>query len=136
MELKNLVNSFINFLPQTTFIKRLPFLLASQAGTLTVPLLWIYLTLLTILFVLQHLSLHWVQFWSSCCLSFHWLYLKFTRGCPFSSNSLWLFSCWLGRSSWPFDRYSMGGYHTRSSYCCYWILSADPGWNYISWKYI
>ena len=35
---------------------------------------------------------------------------KFTMGCPLSLHSLWLFSCWLGRSSWLFERCSMGGY--------------------------
>ena len=38
------------------------------------------------------------KFWSCCCLSFHWLPIKFTTGCPISSHSLWLFSCWLGWS--------------------------------------
>ena len=30
--------------------------------------------------------------------------------CPASSHILWLFLCWLGLSSWLFERYSMGGY--------------------------
>ena len=29
---------------------------------------------------------------------------------PVSLHSLWLFSCWLGWSSWSFERRSMGGY--------------------------
>ena len=47
---------------------------------------------------------------SCCCLSFHWLSIKFTTRCPVSLHSLWLFSCWLGPSLWSIDRCSMGGY--------------------------
>ena len=42
------------------------------------------------------------QFWSCCCLSFLWLSTR----CPVLSYSLWLFFCWLGRSSWSFKRCS------------------------------
>ena len=38
--------------------------------------------------------------WSCCYLSFHWLSVRLKRVCPFSSHSLWLFSCWLEWSSW------------------------------------
>ena len=38
--------------------------------------------------------------WSCCYLSFHWLSVRLKRECPFSSHSLWLFSCWLEWSSW------------------------------------
>ena len=50
------------------------------------------------------------KFWSCCCLSFHWLSIKFTTGCPVSSQSLWLFLCRLGRSLWSFEICSMGWY--------------------------
>ena len=33
---------------------------------------------------------------------------KLTTGCPVSLHSLWLFSCWMGQSSWSFERCSMG----------------------------
>ena len=50
------------------------------------------------------------KFWSCCCLSFHWLPIKFTMRFPVSLHSLWLFSCWLGRCWWSFERCSMWGY--------------------------
>ena len=49
------------------------------------------------------------KFWSYCCPSFHLLSNKLKKGCPISSHSLWLFSCWLGWSSWSFEGYSMEG---------------------------
>ena len=57
MELIDLVNSDIIFLSQITSLRWLTFLLGSQ--TLVVLLFWIYLFLLTLVFVLQWLSLHW-----------------------------------------------------------------------------
>ena len=39
-----------------------------------------------------------LQFWSCCCLSFHWLSNKHETGCLVSSRSLWLFLWWLGWS--------------------------------------
>ena len=42
------------------------------------------------------------EFWSCRCLSFHWLSIIFIMGCPVSSHCLWLFSCWMGLSSWSF----------------------------------
>ena len=44
------------------------------------------------------------------CLNFHWLSIKLKMGYPFSSYSLWLFSCWLGWSLWLFVKCYMGGY--------------------------
>ena len=55
----SLVNSVISFLSQTTLLRSLTFLLGSLTVTLTVLLFWIYLFLLTLVFVLQWLSLHW-----------------------------------------------------------------------------
>ena len=70
-------------------------------GCFSVLLYWIYFFLLMLVFALP-----WFSFIgklsSCCCLSFHWLFIKFTMGCPVSSHSLWLFSCWLGWSSWSF----------------------------------
>ena len=59
VELINLENSVILFLSQTTLIRWLTFLLGSQTVILTVLLFWIYLFLLTLVFVLQRLFLHW-----------------------------------------------------------------------------
>ena len=56
--------------------------------------------LLMQVFVLQWLFLHWkilIMLLSQCSLS-----LRPKRGSLFSSHSLWLFSCWLWRSSWSF----------------------------------
>ena len=105
VELIDLVNSVIIFLSQMTLLRWLTFLLGSQTVILTVLLFWIYLFLLTLVFVLQWLSLYW-EILSYCCLIFHWLSIKFTTGCPISSLSLWLF----GWSSWSFERCPMVGY--------------------------
>ena len=58
VELIDLVNSVIIFLSQMTLLRWLTFLLGSQTVILTVLLFWIYLFLLTLVFVLQWLSLH------------------------------------------------------------------------------
>ena len=73
-ELIDLVNSAIIFLSQMTLLRWLAFLLGSQTVILTVLLLWIYLFLLTIVFVLQRLSHHWeilIMFLSQFTLTFH-----------------------------------------------------------------
>ena len=97
-----------NNLSQKTLPRRLIFLQGSQTVIVIVLPFWISFFLLTLVFVLKWLSLHW-KFWS-CCLSVRWLSIKFTKRCPVSSHNLWLFSSWLGRSSWSFERYSMGEY--------------------------
>ena len=56
----DLENSDIIFLFQTTLLKWLTFLLESLNVTLTVLLCWIYVFLLTLVFVPRRLSLHWV----------------------------------------------------------------------------
>ena len=69
-----LVNSVLIFLSQTTLLKWLTFLLGSQTVILTVLLFWIYLFLLTLVFVLQWLSLHWeiqIMLLSQFPLTFH-----------------------------------------------------------------
>ena len=58
VELIDLVNSVITFLSQMTLLRWLTFLLGSQTVILIVLLFWIYLFLLTLVFVLQWLSLH------------------------------------------------------------------------------
>ena len=59
VEVIDQVNSVIIFLSQTNLLRWLTFLLGSLTVILTVPLFWIYLFLLTLVFVLQWLSLHW-----------------------------------------------------------------------------
>ena len=109
VELINLVNPIIIFLSPMTLLSWLTFLLRSQSPVILIILFfWIYLFLLTLVFVPQWLSLHW-EILIMFCLSFHWLSIKFTTGCSISSHSLWLFSCWLGQSLWSLERCSMGG---------------------------
>ena len=82
VELIYLVNSVTIFLSQTILLRWLTFLVRSQAVTVTVLLFWIFVFLWMLVFVLQ-----WFpsigKFWSCCCLSFHWLLVKFTTGSPF-----------------------------------------------------
>ena len=59
VKLKDLMNSFIISLSQTTLLRWLTFLLGSLIVTLKVLLLWIYLFLLTLVIVLQWLPLRW-----------------------------------------------------------------------------
>ena len=59
VEMIDLVNSVIIFLSQMTLLRWLTFLLGSQTVILIVLLFWTYLFLLTLIFVLQWLSLHW-----------------------------------------------------------------------------
>ena len=59
VELIDLANSFIIFLSQMTLLRWLTFRLQSQTVILIVLLFWIYLFLLTLVFFLQWLSLHW-----------------------------------------------------------------------------
>ena len=57
VELIDLVNSVITFPSQMTLLRLLAFLLGSLTAILTVLLFWIYFFLLTLVFVLQWLSL-------------------------------------------------------------------------------
>ena len=69
-----LVNSVIIFLSQMILLRWLTFLLGSQTVILIVLLFWIYLFLLTLVFVLQWLSLHWeilIMLLSQFPLTFH-----------------------------------------------------------------
>ena len=59
VELIDLVNSVIIFLSQMTLLRWLTFLLGYLTATLTVLLFWIYLFLLSLVFVLKWLSLYW-----------------------------------------------------------------------------
>ena len=75
VELIDLVNSVIIFLSQMTLLRWLTFLLGSLTVILTVLLFWIYLFLLTLVFVLQWLSLHWeilIMLLSQFPLTFCW----------------------------------------------------------------
>ena len=58
VELIDLGNFVITFLSQMTLLRWLTFLLGSQTVILIVQLFWIYFFLLTLVFVLQWLSLH------------------------------------------------------------------------------
>ena len=58
LELINLVNTVLIFLSQKTLLRWLTFLLGSQTVILIVLLFWIFFFLLTLVFVLQWLSLY------------------------------------------------------------------------------
>ena len=87
----------------------LTFLLRSQIVILIVLLFWISFFLLMLVFLIDGFP-SIGKFRSCCCLSFHWLSIKFTMGCSISSHNLWLILCWLGQSLWSFERCSMGEY--------------------------
>ena len=115
-ELIDLVNSVIIFLSQMILLRWLTFILGSQTVILTVLLFWISFFQMLV-FVQQLLPLLWeilIMFLSR----FYWLSIKFTKGCSISLHSLWLFSCWLGWSSWSFERCSMGEYLWTWCFCC------------------
>ena len=87
VELINLVNSDVIFLSQMTLLRWLTFLLGSQTVILIVLLFWIYFFLLTLVFVLQWLSLHWkilIMLLSQFPLTFH----QTQNDMPVSSHSL------------------------------------------------
>ena len=138
VELVDLLNSVVIFLCQTTLLRWLTFLLGSQTVILTVLLFWIYIFLLTLVFVLLRLSFH-CEMLSCCCISFHWLSIIFTTGCPLSLHCLWLFSCWLGQCLWSFrdhflGRISLNSVSATSSEFCEWVqVGIDvyiPRWKY------
>ena len=114
VELINLVNSAIIFLSQMTILRWFTFLLRSQTHS----------PALLDLFISSDASIcSTVQ---CCCLGFRWLSMKFTTGCPVSSHSLWLFSGWLGWSSWSFERCSLGdvfkvGASASTCEFCEWV---------------
>ena len=73
VELIGLMNSVIILLSQMTLPRWFTFLLGSLTAILIVPLFWIYL-FLTLVFVLQWLSLHWeilIMLLSQFPLTFH-----------------------------------------------------------------
>ena len=94
---------------QMALLRWLTFLLGSQTVILIVLLFWICVFFLTLVFVLQWLYLHW-EILIMLLPCFHWLPIKFTTVCLVWLHFLWLFSFWLGWSSWSCDRCSMGGY--------------------------
>ena len=74
VELIDLVNSDMIFLSQMTLLRWLTFLLGSQTVILIVLLCWIYFFLLTVVFVLHWLFLHWeilIMLLSRFPLTFH-----------------------------------------------------------------
>ena len=76
-----------------TLPRWLTFLHGFQTVTLIGLLSWIYLFLLTLVFVPQWLSLH-CEILIMLLSQFHWFSIKFTTGCLVSSHSLWLFLSW------------------------------------------
>ena len=86
-------------LSQMILLRWWTLLLGSLTVIVTVLLFWINFFLPTLVFVLQWLFLHWeilIMFLSL----FPWTSCKLKTECLVSSCSLWLFSCWLGWSSW------------------------------------
>ena len=74
VELIDLVNSVTVFLPQTSLLRWLTFLIGPQTVILMVLFFWIYLSLPTLIFVQQRLSLHWeilIMLLSQFPLTFH-----------------------------------------------------------------
>ena len=98
-----------NFSISNDFTEMVNFVTWIPTVNCPVLLFWIYLFLLMLVFVLQWLSLH-CEILICSCLSFHWLSNKLEAAYSVSLHSLWLFLCWLGWSSWSFERCSMGGY--------------------------
>ena len=87
VELIDLLNSVIIFLPQMTLLRWLTFLHGSQTVILIVLLFWIYLFLLVVVIVLQWLSLHWeilIVLLSKFPLTLHQIHNEM----PVSSRSL------------------------------------------------
>ena len=120
-------------------LRCLTFLLEFQTVILMVLLFWISFFLLTLIFVLQWLSLHWgilIMLLSQFPLSFHQIH----NGMPVSSHSLRQLLCWLGRSSWSFERCSMGdifkrGASVAASEYCEWIqVGIDVYTGFNIWK--
>ena len=110
------VNCVMISLSQMTLLRWLTFLLGSRTVIPIVLLFWIYFFFWGwYIFYNDFPSIR--KFWS-CCLIFHWHSIKFTTECPVSLHSLWLFSCWLGRSSWSFERCSMREYLQTRCFCC------------------
>ena len=118
VELIGLVNSAIIFLSQMTLLSWLTFLLGFLTLILTVLLFCISFFLLMLVFVFFNVFPYIGNFWSSCCLSFHWPSIIFTKWCPVSLYRFRLFSCWLEWSSWSFGTYSMGAHLKNQCFCC------------------
>ena len=92
VELIDLANSVIIYLSQTTLLRWLTFLIGSQTMILTVLLFWIAFFLLTLIFVLQWLSLQW-GILMIMLSQFPLLSIIFTTRCPILLHCLWLFLC-------------------------------------------
>ena len=106
------------------FLRWWSFLLGSLAVTFIVLLFWIHF--FPLVFFIYNGSRSMGKFWSCYCLSFHWLFVKFQRGCSSSSSSLWQFLCWLISSSWSlrdilWDDISKLKESTDVSKLCGWV---------------
>ena len=110
-----------------TFLKWFSFLLGSLRVILTALLFWIYLFLVTLVFVLQWLFLHWkipIMLLSQFPLTFY------QRGCLISLHSLWLFLCWLELSLRSSRRNVLEIFHGRISLNLMLLLLLV---NFVSW---
>ena len=129
-ELIDLVNSVTIFLSQMTLNRWLTFLLGYLSVTLRVHLFWIYFFILTLVLVLKRLSLFW-EILIILLSRFPLTFLQTLKGITFSWHSVWLFSCWLGRSSRSFVWCSMGS----SLVLLLLVLNSGswPGWNWCTY---
>ena len=72
-----------------TLLRWLTFLLGSKTDSHSPALLDLFISS-DVSFLFYNGFLSAGKFWSCCCLSFYWLSIKFTTGCPVSSHSVWL----------------------------------------------
>ena len=104
------VNSVIIFLSQMTLLRWLTFPLGSQTITFRVFFFWISFFLLTLVFVLQWLSLHWtilIMLLSRFPLTFHQTQKEMSHSIIWFMTNLVLIGTVF---VWSLDRCSMGGY--------------------------
>ena len=122
VELIDLVNSVIIFLSQMTLPKWLTFLLGSQTVILIVLLFWIDFFLLTLVFVLRWLSLHWeivIMLLSQFPLTFHQIHnwMPFHRIAYDYSHADWHgFRDHLRDVPWE-DIFKLSAYAAASEFC-------------------
>ena len=96
------------FLSKMILLRRLSFLLGSMTVILTVLFFCTYSSLLKLVFVLKYISIHW-GILSRFLSQFPLINCQTQKVMTVLSQSLWLFLCWLGQSSWSFERSFIGG---------------------------